>query len=37
MSPEETIKSFKGSGLKCSKVLEVPPYHYGVVFQRSGI
>lgn len=37
MSPEETIKSLKGSGLKCSKVLEVPPYHYGVVFQRSGI
>jgi ubiquinone/menaquinone biosynthesis C-methylase UbiE len=35
MSPEETIKSVEDSGLKCTKVVEVPPYHYGVVFQRS--
>jgi len=35
MSPEETIKSVAGCGLKFIKVVEVPPYHYGVVFQRS--
>ena len=35
MSPEETIKSVGGCGLKLTKVVEVPPYHYGVVFKRS--
>lgn len=37
MSPEETIKSVEGSGLKFIKIVEVPPYHYGVVFQRSDV
>ena len=36
MSPEETIKSVEGRGLKFTKIVEVPPYHYGVVFNRSG-
>jgi hypothetical protein len=36
MSPEETIKSVEGRGLKLTKIVEVPPYHYGVVFIRSG-
>ena len=36
MSPEETIKSVEGQGLKFTKIVEVPPYHYGVVFNRSG-
>lgn len=35
MSPEETIKSVEGSGLKCVKVVDVPPYHYGAVFKPS--
>jgi protein-L-isoaspartate O-methyltransferase len=35
MSPEETTKSVEGVGLKFIKVVEVPPYHYGAVFQRS--
>jgi len=35
MSPEETIKSVDGCGLKFIKTVEVPPYHYGVVFRRS--
>lgn len=34
MSPEKTIKSVEGRGLKFIKIVEVPPYHYGVVFQR---
>ena len=37
MSPEETIKSVEGRGLKFIKIVEVPPYHYGVVFQRSDV
>jgi SAM-dependent methyltransferase len=34
MAPEETIKTVEGSGLKFSKTVEIPPYHYGVVFER---
>jgi SAM-dependent methyltransferase len=36
MSPEETIKSVETGGLKFTKMAEIPPYHYGVVFKRSG-
>ena len=35
MSPEETIKSVEAGGLKLANLVELPPYHYGVVFQRS--
>ena len=35
MSPEETIKSVEAGGLKLKKTVEVPPYHYGVVFTRD--
>lgn len=34
MSPQETIESVAGS-LKNSAVLEVPPYHYAVMFTRA--
>jgi SAM-dependent methyltransferase len=34
MSPEETIKSVEAGGLKLANLVELPPYHYGVVFQR---
>ena len=34
MSPEEAIKLVERAGLKFTKIVEVPPYHYGVVFQR---
>jgi ubiquinone/menaquinone biosynthesis C-methylase UbiE len=37
MAPEETIKSVGPGGLKLVKVVEIPPYHYGVVVQRSGV
>lgn len=36
MAPEETIKSVEAGGLKFVKLVEIPPYHYGVLFQRSG-
>ena len=36
MSPEQTIKSVEAGGLKFSKKVEIPPYHYGVVFKGSG-
>jgi SAM-dependent methyltransferase len=34
MSPEETVNSVEGGGLKLARIVEVPPYHYGAVFQR---
>jgi SAM-dependent methyltransferase len=36
MSPEETRKFVEGHGLKFINTVEIPPYHYGVVFRRSG-
>jgi hypothetical protein len=36
MAPEETIKSVEAGGLNFVKLAEIPPYHYDVVFQRSG-
>ena len=35
MSPEETIKSVEAAGLKRVQLVELPPYHYGVVFARA--
>jgi hypothetical protein len=32
MSPEETIESVEAGGLKFRKKIDIPPYHYGVVF-----
>jgi ubiquinone/menaquinone biosynthesis C-methylase UbiE len=34
ISPEQTIKSVEAGGLKFLRQIEVPPYHYGVIFQR---
>jgi SAM-dependent methyltransferase len=34
MSPQETIDAVKPSGLRRVQLIEVPPYHYGVVFER---
>jgi ubiquinone/menaquinone biosynthesis C-methylase UbiE len=35
MSPEETIRSVEGCGMNFTKLVEVPPYHYGIMFKRS--
>jgi len=37
LSPEETIRSFEGSGLRRVMFVEVPPYHYGIVFSRFNV
>ena len=36
ISPEETVKSVEAGGLKFTKMVEMPPYHYGAVFEHSG-
>ena len=36
MSPQETIASVESGRLKCTARVEVPPYHYGVVFRKIG-
>jgi protein-L-isoaspartate O-methyltransferase len=36
MSPEETTKSVEAGGLKFSKMVEMPPYHYAVIFEHAG-
>lgn len=34
MSPDQTIAAVESAGLKLLQVVEVLPYHYGVVFER---
>jgi ubiquinone/menaquinone biosynthesis C-methylase UbiE len=34
LSPEQTIEAVEQSGLKLVHLVEVPPYHYGAVFER---
>ncbi len=36
MSPEQTIAAVEASGLRFARLVEVPPYHYGAVFERAG-
>jgi SAM-dependent methyltransferase len=34
MSPEDVRKTVEPSGLSFEKIVELPPYHYGVVFRK---
>jgi SAM-dependent methyltransferase len=34
MSPDETVKVVEPAGLKLSQLVELPPYHYGAIFER---
>jgi ubiquinone/menaquinone biosynthesis C-methylase UbiE len=33
LSPEQTGKAVEPSGFKLARLVEIPPYHYGVVFE----
>jgi SAM-dependent methyltransferase len=35
LSPEQTIEAVKAGGLTLAQLVEVPPYHYGAVFQQQ--
>jgi SAM-dependent methyltransferase len=35
LSPQQTIDALKGSNLTLVEVVEIPPYHYGVVFETT--
>jgi SAM-dependent methyltransferase len=34
LSPQQTIDAVESSGLKLAEVIEIPPYHYGAVFEQ---
>jgi ubiquinone/menaquinone biosynthesis C-methylase UbiE len=34
LSPEQTIEAVEASGLKLVRTIEIPPYHYAVVFEQ---
>jgi hypothetical protein len=34
MSPDQTIKAAESGDLRFSKLVDVPPYHHRVVFER---
>jgi ubiquinone/menaquinone biosynthesis C-methylase UbiE len=35
LSPDQTIASVEAGGLRFAQQLEIPPYHYGVIFERA--
>jgi SAM-dependent methyltransferase len=35
LSPKETVDAVEASGLVLARIVELPPYHYGAVFNRS--
>jgi SAM-dependent methyltransferase len=35
MSPEQTAKAVEAGGLTLKEIVDVPPYHYGAVFERA--
>jgi SAM-dependent methyltransferase len=35
MSPQQTIRSIEAGGLTYVKAVELPPYHYAVIFERT--
>jgi ubiquinone/menaquinone biosynthesis C-methylase UbiE len=35
MSPKQTMQSVATGKLKFAELVELPPYHYGVVFERA--
>ena len=34
LTPEKTIAAVEAGGLRFSKLVEIPPYHYGAIFER---
>lgn len=34
LSPKQTVEAVEASGLKLARMVEVPPYHYAVVFEQ---
>jgi SAM-dependent methyltransferase len=35
LSPQQTIDAVHGSGLRFVELVEIPPYHYGAIFERT--
>ena len=37
LSPQQTIEAVESGGLTHARLVEIPPYHYGAVFQRPRV
>jgi hypothetical protein len=37
MSPGQTMESVEAGGLTFAELVELPPYHYAVIFERSSL
>jgi ubiquinone/menaquinone biosynthesis C-methylase UbiE len=35
LSPKQTVEAVEAGGLMLTRIVELPPYHYGAVFNRS--
>ncbi len=36
MEPEDVAAAVEPAGLTCARVVELPPYHYGAIFEKPG-
>jgi SAM-dependent methyltransferase len=34
LSPEQTVKAVEAGGLEAKEIVDIPPYHYGAVFEK---
>jgi SAM-dependent methyltransferase len=34
LSPEQTVKAVEAGGLKSKAIVDIPPYHYGAIFEK---
>ncbi len=34
LSPDQTINAVEAGGMKFADLVEIPPYHYGAIFER---
>jgi hypothetical protein len=35
LTPKKTIEAVEMDGLEFLRLVEIPPYHYGAIFERS--
>ena len=37
LSPQQTVKAVEAGGLKNTAIVDIPPYHYGAIFEKPSV
>src|SRR4029078_7171015 len=37
LSPQQTVKAVEAGGLKSTAIVDIPPYHYGAIFEKPSV